>query len=173
MGDYILGKIGCGDTGKVKLARHANSAEKVCLLFSFPCPSSTYRLSQFVIEALPRIVSDPIPSETGELNLQDTSKEARTLREAALFVFLRNLYICDLRGMIIHHHHYIIFEYVDGGQMLDYIIGRDRLRARKAWRFARKLGSTLGRCHKNNVVHRHLTAENILISQTKITDFAF
>ena len=36
LGDYTLGKtLGAGSMGKVKLAQHANSDEKVCLLFDF------------------------------------------------------------------------------------------------------------------------------------------
>ncbi|KAG8732026.1 serine/threonine-protein kinase KIN2 [Ceratobasidium sp. 414] len=49
-----------------------------------------------------------------------------------------------------------------------------RLRGRAARKFARQIGSVLEYCHKNNVVHRDLKIENIIISQTgniKIIDF--
>jgi serine/threonine protein kinase KIN1/2 len=85
----------------------------------------------------------------------------------------------------------MVFEYINGGQMLDYIISHGRLRERVARKFARQIGSALEYCHKNNVVHRgipthwwlsgncshypaDLKIENILISQTgniKIIDF--
>ncbi|KAF9050634.1 Pkinase-domain-containing protein [Hymenopellis radicata] len=77
--------------------------------------------------------------------------------------------------MIVHaNHYYMVFEYVNGGQMLDYIISHGRLRERVARKFARQIGSALDYCHRNNVVHRDLKIENILISQTgniKIIDF--
>jgi serine/threonine protein kinase len=80
-----------------------------------------------------------------------------------------------MREMIVHqHHYYMVFEYVNGGQMLDYIISHGRLRERVARKFARQIGSALEYLHKNNVVHRDLKIENILISQTgniKIIDF--
>ena len=39
LGDYTLGKtLGAGSMGKVKLAQHANSDEKVCLSFDFLVP---------------------------------------------------------------------------------------------------------------------------------------
>jgi len=39
LGDYTLGKtLGAGSMGKVKLAQHANSDEKVCLSFDFWVP---------------------------------------------------------------------------------------------------------------------------------------
>ncbi|KAG5221384.1 CAMK/CAMKL/Kin1 protein [Salix suchowensis] len=72
-----------------------------------------------------------------------------------------------MREMIIHqYHYYMVFEYVNGGQMLDYIISHGRLRERVARKFAGRSG--------NSVVHRDLKIENILISQTgniKIIDF--
>lgn len=86
---------------------------------------------------------------------KDASKEIRTLREAALSMLLYHPYICGMREMIIHqHHYYMVFEYVNGGQMLDYIISHGRLRERVARKFARQIGSALEYCHLNNVVHR-------------------
>ncbi len=86
---------------------------------------------------------------------KDASKEVRTLREAALSMLLYHPYICGMREMIIHqHHYYMVFEYVNGGQMLDYIISHGRLRERVARKFARQIGSAIDYCHQNNVVHR-------------------
>jgi serine/threonine protein kinase KIN1/2 len=88
---------------------------------------------------------------------KDASKEIRTLREAALSMLLHHPYVCGMREMIVHqHHYYMVFEYVNGGQMLDYIISHGRLRERVARKFARQIGSALDYCHKNNVVHRGL-----------------
>lgn len=70
-------------------------------------------------------------------------------------MLLYHPYICGMREMIIHqHHYYMVFEYVNGGQMLDYIISHGRLRERVARKFARQIGSALMYCHLNNVVHR-------------------
>ena len=70
-------------------------------------------------------------------------------------MLLHHPYICGMREMIVHqHHYYMVFEYVNGGQMLDYIISHGRLRERVARKFARQIGSALDYCHKNNVVHR-------------------
>lgn len=57
--------------------------------------------------------------------------------------------------MMIHtHHYYMVFEYVSGGQMLDYIISHGRLRERAARKFSRQIGSALEYCHRNSIVHR-------------------
>jgi len=57
--------------------------------------------------------------------------------------------------MMIHtNHYYMVFEYVSGGQMLDYIISHGRLRERAARKFSRQIGSALEYCHRNSIVHR-------------------
>lgn len=73
-----------------------------------------------------------------------------------------------------HYHWYMLFEYVNGGQMLDYIISHGRLKEKQARKFARQIASALDYCHRNSIVHRDLKIENILISKTgdiKIIDF--
>ncbi|PFH49549.1 hypothetical protein AMATHDRAFT_147502 [Amanita thiersii Skay4041] len=166
LGDYTLGKtLGAGSMGKVKLAVHNVTGEKLA------------------VKILPRVNPAPPPQSNGsqldspaaKQASKDASKEIRTLREAALSMLLHHPYICGMREMIVHqHHYYMVFEYVNGGQMLDYIISHGRLRERVARKFARQIGSALDYCHQNNVVHRDLKIENILISQTgniKIIDF--
>ncbi|KAF8151789.1 hypothetical protein B0H34DRAFT_664444 [Crassisporium funariophilum] len=169
LGDYTLSKtLGAGSMGKVKLATHNITGEKACL----------------AVKILPRVHPNPPPTTNGSGGntdsasrqaSRDASKEIRTLREAALSMLLYHPYICGMREMIIHqHHYYMVFEYVNGGQMLDYIISHGRLRERVARKFARQIGSALEYCHLNSVVHRDLKIENILISQTgniKIIDF--
>ncbi|KAG6875377.1 hypothetical protein C0992_004070 [Termitomyces sp. T32_za158] len=157
LGDYILSKtLGAGSMGKVKLATHSATGEKLA------------------VKILPRTHPGAPPTSEKQAN-KDASKEIRTLREAALSLLLHHPYICGMREMIVHqHHYYMVFEYVNGGQMLDYIIAHGRLRERVARKFARQIGSALEYCHRNNVVHRDLKIENILISHTgniKIIDF--
>ncbi|THU90605.1 Pkinase-domain-containing protein [Dendrothele bispora CBS 962.96] len=164
LGNYTLSKtLGAGSMGKVKLATHNITGE------------------QLAVKILPRVnpaappPSGSTPDSVARQASKDASKEIRTLREAALSMLLHHPYICGMREMIVHqHHYYMVFEYVDGGQMLDYIISHGRLRERTARKFARQIGSALDYCHRNNVVHRDLKIENILISQTgniKIIDF--
>ena len=115
------------------------------------------------------------PEEAEKQRQKDESKETRTVREAAISLLLHHPYICGMREFITHaSHHYMVFECIDGGQMLDYIISHGRLRERAARKFARQIGSALEYCHRNSIVHRDLKIENILISKSgniKIIDF--
>ncbi|KAG8706233.1 serine/threonine-protein kinase KIN2 [Ceratobasidium sp. 395] len=163
LGDYQLTKtLGAGSMGKVKLATHVPTGQKLA------------------IKIVPRVSTNTsgtpmTASQLAKAQAKDASKEIRHVREAALSMLLYHPYICGMREIITHPgHYYMVSEYVDGGQMLDYIISHGRLRERAARKFARQIGSALEYCHKNNVVHRDLKIENILISQTgniKIIDF--
>jgi serine/threonine protein kinase len=116
---------------------------------------------QFAVKILLRVVPvQPIPGSpdhegAARRATNDASKEICTIREAALSQLLYHPYICGMRDMIVHqHHYYMVLEYINGGQMLDYVISHGRLRERVARKFARQIGSALEYCHKNNVVHR-------------------
>ncbi|KAG7440976.1 Pkinase-domain-containing protein [Guyanagaster necrorhizus] len=165
LGDYTLTKtLGAGSMGKVKLATHNLTGEQMAVkILPRVNPAATQHSTSATPDSIARQAS------------KDASKEIRTLREAALSMLLHHPYVCGMREMITHaNHYYMVFEYVNGGQMLDYIISHGRLRERVARKFARQIGSALDYCHRNNVVHRDLKIENILISQTgniKIIDF--
>ncbi|KAG8833802.1 serine/threonine-protein kinase KIN2 [Serendipita sp. 399] len=164
IGNYSLGKtLGAGSMGKVKLAYHNVTGEKLAIKI-VPRPTGNHSNT-----------GNPTASFLARQAAKDASKEIRTVREAALSMILFHPYICGTREIIAQpNYHYIVFEFVNGGQMLDYIISHGRLRERVARKFARQIGSALEYCHKNNVVHRDLKIENILISESgniKIIDF--
>lgn len=105
----------------------------------------------------------------------DQSKEIRTAREAAIVTLLNHPHICGLRDVVrTNYHWYMLFEFVNGGQMLDYIISHGKLKEKQARKFSRQIASSLDYCHRNSIVHRDLKIENILISKNgdiKIIDF--
>ncbi|KAH8731094.1 hypothetical protein GQ44DRAFT_605292 [Phaeosphaeriaceae sp. PMI808] len=156
-GTWGLGKtIGAGSMGKVKLAKHAETGEQVA------------------VKIVPRLSQDQHQS-AADRERADHSKEVRTAREAAIVSLLNHPYICGMRDVVrTNYHWYMLFEFVNGGQMLDYIISHGRLKEKQARKFARQIASALDYCHRNSIVHRDLKIENILISKTgdiKIIDF--
>jgi len=76
---------------------------------------------------------------------KDDNKEIRTIREASIMLLLHHPYIVQLKEvMVLPIHYYMFFEYVNGGQMLDYIISHGKLKERHARKFARQIVSALG-----------------------------
>ncbi|KAB5566625.1 CAMK/CAMKL/KIN1 protein kinase [Coniochaeta sp. 2T2.1] len=157
-GKWILGKtIGAGSMGKVKLAKKEDSNEQVAC------------------KIIPRLSPDDGSHSRAERERADQSKEIRTAREAAIVTLLNHPHICGLKDVVrTNYHWYMLFEYVNGGQMLDYIISHGKLKEKQARKFSRQIASALDYCHRNSIVHRDLKIENILISKTgdiKIIDF--
>ena len=64
------------------------------------------------------------------------------------------------------YHWCLLLDYINGGQLLDYIISHGRLKEKGARKFARQLASALDYCHGNNIVHRNICIENIMLSET-------
>ena len=156
-GQWSLGKtIGAGSMGKVKLAKNLETGEQVA------------------VKIIPRQSTDEHRNDR-DRERADHSKEIRTAREAAIVTLLNHPFVCAMRDVVrTNYHWYMLFEYVNGGQMLDYIISHGKLKEKQARKFGRQIASALDYCHRNSIVHRDLKIENILISKTgdiKIIDF--
>ncbi|CAI2182850.1 17886_t:CDS:2 [Funneliformis geosporum] len=159
LGNYTLTKtLGAGSMGKVKLAVHSLTGDKLA------------------VKIIPRVTSsDKHDVKDKDSSSKDDNKETRTIREASIMLLLHHPYIVQLKEvMVLPHYYYMFFEYVNGGQMLDYIISHGKLKEKHARKFARQIASSLDYCHRNSIVHRDLKIENILISKNgsiKIIDF--
>ncbi|KAG1169106.1 hypothetical protein G6F70_008695 [Rhizopus microsporus] len=151
IGNYTLSStIGAGSMGKVRLAIHNTTKEKLA------------------VKIIPKVILQ-------RDKMKDENREARAIREANILLLLHHPYIVSLKEMVdMDDFYYLFMEYVAGGQLLDYIISHGRLKEKQARRFARQILSALDYCHRNSIVHRDLKIENILVSQEgniKIIDF--
>ncbi|KAI7902035.1 kinase-like domain-containing protein [Cokeromyces recurvatus] len=149
IGNYtLINTLGSGSMGKVRLAVHNLTGDKLAV---------------------------KIVRRRQRKDAKDENREIRTIREASIMLLLHHPYIVSLKEMVILDPYYYLFmEYVNGGQLLDYIISHGKLKEKQARRFGRQILSALDYCHRNSIVHRDLKIENILISQTgniKIIDF--
>jgi serine/threonine protein kinase len=177
-GNWVLGKtIGAGSMGKVKLARRVEGGEQVGFVSAIRSSAiNSNHYFQVAVKIVPRGSTDDGHNQSrADRERADHSKEVRTAREAAIVTLLDHPYICGMRDVVrTTYHWYMLFEYVNGGQMLDYIISHGRLKEKQARKFSRQIASALDYCHRNSIVHRDLKIENILISKTgdiKIIDF--
>ena len=70
--------------------------------------------------------------------------------------------------------HYIVMEFVDGITLKQYIERKGKLSVREAVGIALQIAGGLEAAHSNNIIHRDIKPQNILISRdgtAKVTDF--
>lgn len=172
IGDWeFIKTIGAGSMGKVKLSRHETTQE-LCAVKIVPRAAKLYQRAH---------ASDPPPINAQEAAQRqkefekELARDKRTIRESTLGQLLYHPYICRLYETVpMTNHYYLLFEYVEGGQMLDYIVSHGSLSEKLARKFARSIALALDYCHRNSIVHRDLKIENIMMTSAgdiKIIDF--
>ncbi|KAI9143803.1 kinase-like domain-containing protein [Paraphysoderma sedebokerense] len=149
IGDYIVEQtIGEGSYGKVKLATHTITGEKVAL----------------------KIL------DKAAINRTSTSAE-RVLREIVVLKSLYHPNICQLLQVIDYSRDiYLVFKFEEGGELYHHIVKNGRLKERKARKIFIQILGAIQYCHANGIVHRDLKLENILMDSQgniKIIDFGF
>ena len=146
VGDYILGEtLGAGSFGKVKLASHINTGEKVAI----------------------KIVSKDSISDIGDID--------RIYRETFILTTLKHNNIIKLYEVIdTAKAVMLVMEFADSGELLEYIAKKVRLNEVEACKIFHQILSGLEYCHRKKIIHRDLKLENILMNKDgtiKIADF--
>ncbi|KAJ3101359.1 Serine/threonine-protein kinase par-1 [Phlyctochytrium planicorne] len=70
----------------------------------------------------------------------------------------------------------LALEYVEGGELFDFIVAQNRLNDKTARKIFRQMVSAVDYCHQSSVIHRDLKPENLLMDlkrNIKIIDFGF
>lgn len=146
VGKYVLSKtIGQGTFGKVKLALHSPTNEKVAIK---------------ILE---------------KKKLKDSSDIERISREIKILKKLSHQNIVQLYEVIeTSECILLILEYACGGELFDYIVAHGRLSEEQAVRFYHQILDATEYIHQHKVVHRDLKPENLLLDEKnniKLADF--
>ncbi|KAJ5080390.1 serine/threonine-protein kinase gin4-related [Anaeramoeba ignava] len=147
IGDYIIGKtIGKGGTGKVKLGTHEKNGNKVAI----------------------KIIS--------KKNLNKQKKQLSKIeREIAILKLMHHPHVLGLYDVYeTKTHLFLIMEYIEGGELFDYLIEKQKLSEMEALRFFQQIIFGLEYCHNRSICHRDLKPENLLLDNKhsiKIADF--
>lgn len=146
LGPYRFEKtLGSGSFGKVKLAVHRYTQTKVAI----------------------KILSKE------KINKLDMSSKVK--REINILRLFKHPHIVRLYEVIdTPTDLFLVTEYVEGGELFEYIVHNGKLSEQEARRFFQQIISGIEYCHMHGVVHRDLKPENLLLDENrniKIADF--
>ncbi|EJD07417.1 Pkinase-domain-containing protein, partial [Fomitiporia mediterranea MF3/22] len=156
IGPWKIGRtIGKGAMGVVRIARHAKTGQYAAVKI----------MSKMQV----------IQSRRSLKNLEDDAERILRALEREIVVMklvdhpnIMRLYdVWETSGEL-----YLILEYVEGGELFDYIIERGRLSEAEALDYFQQLINAMDYCHRLNIAHRDLKPENILLDKDKILKVA-
>ena len=147
IGNYKLGEeIGSGAFGKVILGLHMITGEKVAIKI----------LDKFILSQTP---------EDYELVKQELS----------ILKIVKHKYIVQLYEILeTPQHIFIIMEYCEGQDIMDYILTRNRLSEDESLKYFQQLINALYYLHSQNITHRDIKIDNLLLDRNldlKLIDF--
>ena len=108
--------------------------------------------------------------------IEDEIDIERIQREIEILRYIHHPNICQMyETYTTIHNYYLMMEYVEGGDLFDYISENSYLSERKACYFFRQLISAMEYLSSLSIVHRDIKPENILLNsdhtQIKLIDF--
>jgi len=146
IGPYKLGQtLGVGTFGKVKLAVHDKTEQKVAI----------------------KIIN--------KRKMEQMNMHEKIRREINILQFLSHPHVIRLYELIdTPSDIFMVMEYVQGGELFDHIVHKLRLKEEEARRFFQQILAGVEYCHHMMVTHRDLKPENLLLDSNlhvKIADF--
>ncbi|KAK9449225.1 uncharacterized protein V1518DRAFT_286282 [Limtongia smithiae] len=156
VGPWHLGRtLGRGSSGRVRLAKHAKTGQLAA------------------IKIVPKQDDAPV---VGQKKSKDANGNPYGIeREVIIMKLIEHpnvmaLYdVWENRGEL-----YLILEYIEGGELFDYLVKKGRLDESEAVHYFRQIILGIDYCHKFNICHRDLKPENLLLDKDhniKIADF--
>ncbi|KAI8818471.1 kinase-like domain-containing protein, partial [Fimicolochytrium jonesii] len=152
LGDYQVGKtIGQGAFSKVKIGVHKETGQKVAI--------KIIDKKQVAAKA-----------EKAKKTQEDREKKDQQKQRPLDHPNVIRLY----QVMETEDECFVVMEYAQGGELIEYIAARGHLNEKEARRYFRQIVSAMDHCHMANVVHRDLKLENLLMNGERnilISDF--
>jgi serine/threonine protein kinase len=169
VGPWRLGRtLGKGSTGRVRLAKNTITGQLAA------------------IKIVPKNLIDLENNNNNNNNAKKSKKKRKQKidenglpygieREIIIMKLISHPNIMALYDVWENNNElYLVLEYVEGGELFDFLINNGRLNEIDAVKYFRMIISGVSYCHKFNICHRDLKPENILLDKNgkiKIADF--
>ncbi|BGP15692.1 serine/threonine-protein kinase gin4 [Rhodosporidiobolus nylandii] len=150
VGPWRIGRtVGEGASGRVKLAKHKVTGQYAAVkIVPKPRRTNQEKADKMLLGIEREIVIMKLIEHPNVLRLMDVWETGSEL--------------------------YLIMEYVEGGELFDYLVSKGRLHADEARHYFQQIISGVDYCHRFNICHRDLKPENLLLDSEKnikIADF--
>ncbi|KAJ3497587.1 hypothetical protein NMY22_g19683 [Coprinellus aureogranulatus] len=148
IGPWILGEcIGKGASGRVKIARHRRTRQ---------------------LAAVKILPITPLVNSRASLATQQAKSEKQRLgidREITMMKLMNHPNIMRIYDVYEGEKElFLVLEYVEGGELFDFLVNRGRLPPNEALLYFRQIIYGLNYAHTFSIIHRDLKPENILIA---------
>ena len=148
IGPWILGEcVGKGASGRVKIAKHRRTGQ---------------------LAAVKILPIAPLVSSRASLATQQAKFDKQRLgvdREITMMKLMNHPNIMRLYDVFEGDKElFLVLEYVEGGELFDFLVNRGRLPPNEALIYFRQIVYGLNYAHTFSIIHRDLKPENILIA---------
>ncbi|CAE6481990.1 unnamed protein product [Rhizoctonia solani] len=158
VGPWKLGKvIGRGSSGTVRIATHKASGQTAAVKIMS---------TEAIVNSRVSVVDEP---EQAERIIQSIEREIVIMKLIEHPNVLGLLDVWEAKGLL-----FVVMEYIDGGELFDYIVEKGRLPVPEALHYFQQVMHAVGYCHQFRIAHRDLKPENILMDNNnniKVADF--
>ncbi|KAG4305120.1 hypothetical protein PORY_001290 [Pneumocystis oryctolagi] len=168
VGPWRLGRtLGRGSTGRVRLAKHVVTGQRAAVKIVSKQASTNIKANAAATAAAAAAAASHTSCMAGAADGME--------REVVIMKLIDHPNVMRLYDVWENKSElYLILEYIEGGELFDYLVEKGRLEEREAVGYFRQIIAGVDYCHRFNICHRDLKPENLLLDKhrnIKIADF--